>query len=326
MKLIVDALPNASKNLEKNIWADYVELLCLINIDHEISLSDLTERSKEEEQEENSKEEYGVAEKNDRLRQHYADVFRYIITRSEIFQDDYPFELVDEDTIGLRTFPYTIGQQLYLFLLFASNLSCFSKTDRDILTKAFESMSREVLQLVYPQFTVNIFGTSRDSGELFSGGNLIERLKLLADCLNTTLTESALNNPRYKHPSGDRGIDLVGFAQVESDKARSPFIPAWFAQCACSSEEWKGKQYSVQYETIRNMFNNLSHYSEFIVVPFSLRGPDGRWADTEADNIVATPIDRVRFLQITALYGRDNNFFESSVASQIVADICKEIV
>ena len=326
MKLIVDTLPDASKNLEKNVWADYVELSCLANMDHEISLSDLMELAKEEEQEKNAEEEYGAAEKNDRIRQHYADVFRYIKNRSEIIQGNYPFEFVDEDTISLKSLPHTSWQHLYTFLLFASNLSRFSKTDRDVLAKAFEALSREVLQLVYPQFTVNIFGTSRDSDGMFSCGNQIERLRLLSECLNTTLTESVLKNPRYEHPGGDRGIDLVGFAQVESAKARSPFIPAWFAQCACSYEGWKGKQYSVQYETIRNIFNNLSRYSEYIVVPFSLRGPDGRWAETEMDYIVATPIDRVRFLQIASLYGDSDDFFEGSEASKIVAEIYQEMI
>ena len=103
-------------------------------------------------------------------------------------------------------------------------------------------------------------------------------------------------------------------------------MPTLFAQCACSVDEWKDKQSSIKHETISKKIINLASYFEFIIVPFSLRGTDGSWSNTDLDRIVVIPIDRVRFLHIISLYGESFSFFENNDAYALVTDSLEEII
>lgn len=326
MKPGMSALPRASKAFEKNVWADFVELLCLVSKDKEISLSDLVEVARQEDPEHSERGDQESAEKEDSFRQQLSDVFSYLLSRKQSFGDFYPFSFVDEDTICVEQTPLSSGQKLYLFLLYASNLSRFTKSEQARLTKDFEALSKAVIKLVFPQFNVEIFGTASQEGEPFHGGNVFDRLQRLSQYLNTTLSDAALKNPRYRQAGGDAGIDLVGFAQIEAAGSHAPFVPTLFAQCACSVDEWKDKQFSIQYEKISKKFSNLASYCEFIIVPFSLRGTDGSWSYTDLDRIVVIPIDRVRFLHIISLYGESFSFFENNDAYALVTDSLEEII
>lgn len=316
----MSALPRVSKELEKNTWADYIELLCLINPDGEISLSDLSEINKVEDLTDQELRDYDTAERADSRYQQLFDVFQYIQSRVRIFADDYPFELIDEDTIRVKTNSPTISQLFYLFLLYASNLSRFEKSEQYVLTSNFELISREVLKYVYPNFTVEVFGTASKPDDLFYGGKLIEKLKKLSSFLNTEITDAVKNNPRYDQTCGDAGIDLVGFAPLDRDSYGAPFVPMIFAQCACSHDQWKEKQSSIKYDYIKPRFSNLAPYCEIIAVPFSLRDTTGQWDNTELDRIVVIPVDRVRFLHILSLYGSDFSFFDNSDAYRLIVE------
>ena len=326
MKPGMSTLPRASKAYEKNVWADFVELLCLVSLDKEISLSDLVEVARQEDSAQSERGDQDSAEKEDSFRQQFSDVFRYLFSRKQSFGDFYPFSFVDEDTICIEQTPLSAGQKLYLFLLYASNLSRFTKSEQARLTKDFEALSKTVIKLVFPQFNVEIFGTASREGEPFHGGSVFDRLQRLSQYLNTTLSDAALKNQRYCQAGGDAGIDLVGFAQIEADGSRAPFVPTLFAQCACSVDEWKDKQSSIKHETISKKIINLASYFEFIIVPFSLRGTDGSWSNTDLDRIVVIPIDRVRFLHIISLYGESFSFFENNDAYALVTDSLEEII
>ena len=153
---------------------------------------------------------------------------------------------------------------------------------------------------------------------MFHGRNLVDRMKKLAECMHTELTLDAKNNERYSRPNGDGGMDLVGFFELDNDDSGVPFIPLCFAQCACSVDQWKNKQSSIQYDLWNRRFTQLPHYCEFIFVPFSLRGPDGKWSSTEADQIVVIPIDRIRFLHILTASDNTLDFFLDTRAKEIV--------
>lgn len=321
MKPRLSSLPDASKKFEKNVWADYVELMCFNSKDKEISLSDLLDDARKDDLEQDKRGGQESAEQDDRLRQHFTDVFSYLSERAKSFNECYPFAFVDEDTIcvaddGANTL--SAGQKLYLFLLFASNLSQFTKPESSRLTTAFEALSKSILQFVFPNFSVEIFGTSSREGEPFAGGNVIDRLERLSNCLNTSVRDVCRKDERNYQPGGDKGIDIVGFIQVEGENSRAPFLPSLFAQCACSVDKWKEKQSSINYTEMRNLFEFLSPFCEFIIVPFSLRGPDGKWSSTDLNRIYVIPIDRVRFIHIVQLLGKDYSFFESSDAYKLV--------
>ena len=115
----------------------------------------------------------------------------------------------------------------------------------------------------------------------------------------------------------------MGFIQLEDECAASPFIPVFFAQCACSVDQWKDKQGSIKYSAWNQRFINLASYCEFIFVPFSLRGPDGKWAPTEEDQMIVIPIDRYRFLHILSRSNCDLAFFAESEAIVLTHDPTK---
>lgn len=314
------SLPSASRKNEKNIWADYVELQCIVSPDKEISLNDLVESAHEDDLTDLERGSQSTAKNEDLFYQDFTDVFRYLYNRRDIFADSYPFTFAESNTLCVNTSNFSFSQKLYLFLLFASNLSCFSKAECAQLTQAFESLSKEILQCAFPQFVVEIFGTASKAGDVFYGGTVIERLRNLADSLHTNLTDSVLYNPRYQQGSGDAEIDIVGVSQLDKKIAATPFIPALFAQCTCSVDSWKSKQLSIKHDFIKQKFCDLSSYYEFVIVPFSLRGPDGQWSYTEKDRIVTIPIDRVRFLHIPSIYGNEWSFFERSDAFRLISE------
>lgn len=155
---------------------------------------------------------------------------------------------------------------------------------------------------------------------MFYGGKLIERLEKLADCLHTDIKKCAKENPRYDSPSGDGGLDLVGFMQLDGEGAETPFIPLCFAQCACSFDKWKEKQSSIKFDAWNQRFEQIAHYCEFIFVPFSLRGPDGKWSYAESDHFVVIPIDRIRFVHIAGVYSDSLDSFSRTDAYRIVTE------
>lgn len=316
-------LPGLSKKLEKNAWADFIELLCLVSKDKEISLGDVLTIASREESEgpERGSEETG--EQEDKLRRQFLDVFKYLENRVSLLGDFYPFSFVDEDTIAIDLDTLTLKGKMYLFLLYCSNLFCFTPSDRYILTHEFESLSRFVLKQMYPMFHVEVFGTASEEKDLFYGGTLLERFEKLAKCLNTELKVATKNNERYATGSGDGGLDLVGFMRIDPDGAETSFLPMCFAQCACSVEDWVTKQSSIKFDQWNQRFEELVHYSELIFVPFSLRDSNGKWTSSRVDQIVVIPIDRIRFLHI--LGATDMSPLEDTDASAIMEGSVSEL-
>lgn len=321
----LSSIPKASIKLEKNSWADFVELSCLKSTDKEISLSDMLSIVSGEAHDGPERGSDGTGEQEDAFYRDFLDIFKYLENRAQILDDAYPFSFVDGDTIAIDLGNLKSKHLLYLFLLYSSNLSFFTGSEQQCLTKAFESISRHILKQIYPSYHVEIFGTASNPGDIFHGGKLIDRFEKLAQCLHTDVKPGAKKNPRYNRASGDGGLDLVGFIQLDDPKAEVPFIPLCFAQCACSVEKWVEKQGSIKYDQWDQRFEQLAHYCEFVFVPFSLRGPDGKWSDEEADRMTVIPIDRIRFLHIATAKGEDFTFFEASDAYQTIQESINEL-
>lgn len=321
----LSSLPNFSINLDKNVWADFVELSCLTNIDREISLGDMLDIAMSEGSEGPERGSDAAGEQDDNYRRQFIDIFRYLENRSQILGEFYPFSFIDEDTISIDITNLSIEKLLYLFLLYCSNLSRFDRSSQASLTKEFEVISRFVLERIYPTYHVETFGTASKPTDLFYGGNLIERMEKLAQCLHTELSPTTKNNPRYQNASGDGGLDLVGFSQLDNEGSTAPFIPLCFAQCACSVDQWKNKQSSIKYDEWNQRLLQLPHYCEFIFVPFSLRGSDGKWSPTDADQMVVIPVDRIRFLHILKMNGNTLDFFQTSSAKRIIDDSISQL-
>lgn len=319
-------LPKASIDFEKNVWADYVEIICLTNPDGEISLSDILTIASEDALERPKRGSDETGEQEDAFYQKFLDTFKYLENRAYMLNDAYPFSFTDEDTISIDFERLSTKQTFYLFLLYCSNLSRFSKPDQQCLTKEFEVVSKYILQQILPSFHIEIFGTASSPEDMFYGGKLIERFEKLAHCLHTEAKTATRENPRYNQASGDGGLDLIGFTQIDSRESEVPFIPSCFAQCACSVDKWKEKQSSIKFDEWNQRFNQIAHYCEFIFVPFSLRGPDGKWSNTEVDRIVVIPVDRVRFLHIIQSSEENLTFLEHSNAYRIIQESVSRFV
>lgn len=325
MRPLLTQAPNASFSLEKNVWADFIELQCLLSTDKEISLSDVISMVTEEGPNELNRGSDRASEQDDKVYRAFADVFKFIENRAQILGTAYPFTIVDEDTISVNLESASVEQVLYLFLLYSSNLSLFRKNEQQRLTAAFESAAKYVLQQIYPSHNVEVFGTASSEGNIFHGGKLIERFEKLAQCLHTEVTNVTRRNPRYDRASGDGGLDLVGFIQLDHEHSKVPFIPMCFAQCACSVDKWVEKQGSIKYDTWNQRFERLAPYVELIFVPFSLRGADGKWSDEEADRMTVIPIDRIRFIHIIESNREYLNAFKETDAYQVVNESINEL-
>lgn len=317
--------PKASIKFEKNAWADYVELSCLRSIDKEISLNDMLTIMSGEGHNSPERGSDETGEQEDAFYQEFLDIFRYLKNRAYILDESYPFSFIDEDTIAIDLGNLTEKHLLYLFLLYSSNLFMFSKDEQQRLTKSFESISQCILKQLYPSYHVEVFGTASKPEDIFHGGKLIDRFEKLAQCLHTNVKSATKRNAHYNQASGDGGLDLIGFIQLDDPKAEVPFIPMCFSQCACSLEKWKEKQGSIKFDEWNQRFEQLAHYCEFVFVPFSLRGPDGKWSNEEADRMTVIPVDRIRFLHIASVKGKDCDFFKTSDAYQTVQESVKDL-
>jgi hypothetical protein len=293
-------LPNTSDQIEKNKWADFIELLCIDSIDKEISLGDVTKMCVQEDPSFliNGDDEYG--EKTDKLMLMLFELFKYIFSRSAFLGKYYPFEKVDEDTIKMS--PIDNDKVLYIYLLFASNTSYFiNLKHRHFFYKTFEHLSLNILKLIYPGFQCEIFGTASKRGGMFYGGKLAEKLERLANALNTSLRQKALDNSRFNYPSGDGGLDLVSFQNLDKDICKTSRIPVCFGQCSCSYEQWSNKQSSILRNFFNNIFEDIVSCHECMFVPFSLRGINGKWIGEEDTRIITIVIDRIRIINILCI-------------------------
>ena len=96
----IDRLPSEPQ-YKSNAWVDYVELLCLINGDGEISRADVLDRMRDREdlgeRPEQMAELVDASEVDDRWSRLAADWFSYLGYREAAFGEFYPFQLGDHD-------------------------------------------------------------------------------------------------------------------------------------------------------------------------------------------------------------------------------------
>jgi hypothetical protein len=320
--LKIDALPNFSRKLEKNKWADYIELLCLNSDDKEFSISDIMTYYEQEELTESSDSDEYHSEKDIKLQSDFLEIYKLIGSRKTFLDEFYPFDMIDKDTIKL--FPIIDKKNLlYIYFLFSSNIGCFDdKTIPPIFTTSFEHISLFAMKLIYPKFKNELFGTASKKDDTFYGSSLCDRLEKLAKFLNTTLTQKTRDNPRHKKTSGDKGLDIVSFYAPDSSLYQASFIPVCVGQCSCSYDQWKVKQQSVKNSRLNNYFDDLAINHEYMFIPFPLRGVNGGWTVEDYSDIETIIIDRFRFISIFKLNAVDI----SSILTDFVKDKVKEFL
>lgn len=283
--------PSNWKRSSTNRWCDLIELHCLYSEDHFCSSADALEivyfKSEEVDDEE---EQETHAELVDNRSQYIEDLFFNMRMRQDTLKDEYPFE-VTKDTIKTKNEDSMKKMPLYVFLLLCSNLCFVDGTTRDKLTKEFEICSYYAMKaLVSERYNIQIFGTSR-IGSIFKG-NVRERIKKLAELLNTRTSTTFEEDRRYDAAGGDGGIDLVAYLPIDKES----FIPLIVAQCACSYDKWRSKQYEISEDIWYKVFDNLAPYIKMMFVPFFWRENTGIFLNKTEINTCL--IDRLRLIQL----------------------------
>jgi hypothetical protein len=312
-----EPFPNFSRNLSKNRWADFIELLCLTNPDKEISLNDIISNYTQEDIADVQDGDELYSERSLKLRADFLEIFRYLASRKNILSEFYPFESIDNDTIKLLDIDE--AKMVYIYFLFSSNTRFFiDKTIPPFFTASFECLSLVFMKLIYPNFRNELFGTANKPGDLFYGGTLLEKLTKLSLCLNTTLNQRVINDPHNRAASGDKGLDIVSFYALDTNHHKTAYIPVCMGQCSCSYDAWKDKQSSISYDVWRDRLNTITAFHRYMFIPFPLRGINGGWADEEHDGIQTIIIDRFRFFSLLKLNAVDiTTILNSGIRSRL---------
>lgn len=293
-------------------WADWVELLCLANVDGTVARSDVLDRWTERmdvdprpeaggdgadettEDDSDGVDEEGVQIASsregllhERRVRRIDDVFRHLAYRAQVFGTSYPFELQGPALVRLGT---SESRGFYSFLLIASGKQWVRKqTDRNRLEKAFERVTAVAVRHWLPATEVHVFGTSRRSHDRYTG-DLPKRILKLAEDINEDrlLDEAAYRVGNY----GDGGLDVVGW-RTPLDAAAGTLV--LFVQ-ATTERQWAHKQADASFDKWRHRLTLKAHPLEVLAIPYCFRTPEGRWyLDSEVYTII---LDRVRLMSL----------------------------
>ena len=260
-------------------WADYIELLCLINQDGVFSQNDFIDRIKSTNRELEDSEDFDGDKKNidenEESDLFAEDCFKILEYRATSFNDYYPFTLSDSKKNIHIVNPLSDKHKIYLFLLFSSNLGYFNESKSE-LTSSFERLSFEALNNILPspnskRYLLGSSNIEKIVDEEQKISSFWDKLNLLATNIkeNVTIKKEAFS----KYHKGDGGLDIVGWIELGDS---NPHFPLFFCQCACTPE-WVGKQNSSQYNRWSNFISLSTYPLNLIFIPFSYRSSNGDW-------------------------------------------------
>ena len=264
-------------------FADYIEIKCLANIDGTYSqkefLDDAIGRAEdlgEGDFEENQKtKKLPNAKKNDRWALIATDSFRVIESRIKLFGEFYPFYLTDnKKSLGLKD--NLEKEKIYVFLLLCSDLKYTLKFKKE-LTSSFEKASLDVMINLFPKGEFKLFGSSNtEDGEdtEWKSDKLWDKLEWLSGFLNEELRIKKEKISVYD--KGDRGIDLIGKIPVGDNLTH---FTIFFAQCACSPNDWVIKQDSMKFDAWYEIINLSTDPNYMMFIPQSYRDSQDNWHD-----------------------------------------------
>lgn len=280
-----------------HLWADYIELMCLADVDDEVSQSEVLDRIEEA-------DDLGAfktldvgpdrAETDDLRNLQINNWFRHLEYREGAFDQFYPFS-VEESGHTLKRCQAIEGQhRLYLFFLLCSNLRTLDRASQNCLASQFEIVSKAVVESVLPAHAhVHLFD-HRNGSDHYSGP-LFERIKLLANDLNEKVVAKRedFNPDDY----GDGGLDIVAWIPLGDE----PGLPILLGQCACTLE-WVDKQTSSSADRWSRRVSMVADPSNMAFIPHCFRRAFGTWY--KASDITNTILfDRVRLLRNLNLTG-----------------------
>jgi hypothetical protein len=310
---------------EVPLWCDFIELLCIIGYDGTLGrgemYDDIFDNGKgvvydgddEDEDVEDSDDNPDLsgsvesqlsglgsrhAQRSDKKEFLITSWIDNLVSRGEILGSLYPFEV--DDTRTTLTFKKDLSEsnKLYLFLLLASNLHLFSGKLSVKITSDFEYVCLLAQKCMFAsdskatgiEFQSHIFGKSPGNQGVFVGtiANKFTKLGELIQSRNLDTNIFKSNN------TGDGGIDLISVIKFTNDTAFG--LPLILSQCACSYDDWKGKQEDHQPGNYRHLNLFDVEYLRLIFIPFFYRNQTGQWF--QPFKIKLSVIDRLRIISI----------------------------
>jgi hypothetical protein len=277
---------------EKNEFADFVELYCLLKTDSRVTKGDVIELISDDFSEEIDDTDDEI-EKPDKISQKVNEVFDVLFSRERHYADFYPF-LFDKNRKLITQKPnLTRRNHLYIILLLSSNLKYID--DKGLQNKMghlFELLSFQIFKQLLPKKNSESFVFGAGGNSPFKG-NLFTKIKTLSNMLDLPLNPQCTEDELGKNNSGDAGLDMLGWYNFNDKTSGSVML---FAQCACGTK-WDEKQ--IESHTIRwnnyIVFNNKPQNIMFM--PRHFRNLAGKWHKNTIllDTIL---IDRRRIIEL----------------------------
>ena len=310
----LDSMPSN----EPYLWADYIEILALTNIDRSFSRGDLystlqaqPEAVLAETDEAEEEGVYDVDDENDApvrkrtkrsVSRAYTDrkwsyAIGFIRQRIDLFGDSYPFTLSeDNDTVELRDIsekPLEHLERLYLALLICANIKYVNIMSRREITRSFELISLPIFESLMPSGSI-IKACWASGGQAAPyTGTLYNKFKSIASDIRCTANFKERDFSRGN--SGDGGLDIIAWHPMGDQRDA---IPISFVQCGCSQEEWEAKQLEASPAMLYSKFPVAHRWATYYFLPQDLRWIDGEWAHkNKLDDAIF--VDRLRLINLT---------------------------
>lgn len=298
----LDKIPQSEK---EHLRADYIELLCLVDPDRQISVGGAADHFRGEKDLNIDLEDFdpslSSAQASDIWVKKSRDYFQHIGYRIAAFREFYPFYFSENKRILHRHETITDKQKLYIFMLVCSCLRHFDKTKWPLLTGSFEYLSYAAIKAYLPiQAEVHVFGkNSLKIDSRYSTPNKAERIKQFAqDIFEKHKLDDSDVAERLESVTGDGGADIVAWIPFGTndfaDNQRGTLIILGQSTC---KEDWGDKQFEVHNDKWRNYIDFKVSPLNAIFIPVCYRNTHNRWYDvTEIGNIIV--IDRLRFVHL----------------------------
>ena len=299
------------KVLQTNSWADYVELVCVANVDGQVSREDIIERlarrakdlneddqdelvvveELEQEGDEDSTEPSRRAEVSDKWDIRIQDYFKTLTLRESLYGLNYPFQ-IEGDSLSLKA-NLSDAQLFYIYLLLCSNLYLFDDATSQKLSGCFELVSFNAFSNLLPsKAELHLFGkNSYNTGGRYGRGKFWAKLNKLIKDINAKRDPYIKKSEYSEIDTGDGGLDLVAWIPTGDDL---PSNLVFFAQCACTYG-FVEKQHSSSSTRWSHLISFKNPPTNSLFIPFCFRSSDGTWIKS-ADIMSTFIIDRRRII------------------------------
>lgn len=291
-----------------HLFADYVEILAVLQNGDWISSADLVKRYKDVGVSvpkvsqicagELQSEEATPAEIEDTYDAWAQQVYSQLTERTTLFSDDYAFDCEGE-SLRLKE-NLTNRQKIYLMLVLCSNLHFVPKL-QDTLTKEFETLSAEVLRNILPKNAIiKQFG----KGTEYTGTAQDKIWKLALD-MNLEINEREV---RKVLGNQERGLDVVGWIPFKDKYAN--FV-AMLVQCACGKNWYSKLSETRRYESSYFFFEKISPIHA-LMVPRCLHYRGDLYQSDELHDVLL--FERCRIMELL----ESEDFFQALDSKSIV--------